>query len=213
MKLLVGCEYSGTVRDAFLRTGHYALSCDLLPSESSFGDHYQGNVFDILNEGWDLAIFHPPCTYLTNAANGSLYSTKPSRPDALKGPARWEALIDGAVFFRQLLEAPIPRIAIENPVMNGYARKVVGRGPTQTVQPWMFGHLETKAICLWLKNLPPLVATEDTRAAMLQLPKREYAKVHYTPPSADRSKNRSLFFRGVADAMATQWGNRIEAAA
>jgi hypothetical protein len=213
MRVLVACEYSGTVRDAFIRAGHYAMSCDLLPSESEVGDHHQGDVFDVLGNGWDLMVAHPPCTYLTNAANGSLYSTNQSRPDALKGPARWAALIDGATFFRELLDAPIPRIAIENPVMNGYARKVIGRGPDQTVQPWMFGHLETKAICLWLKGLPPLVATEDAHAAMLQLPKREYAKVHHASPGVDRSKVRSLFFRGVADAMAQQWGNAEAVAA
>jgi hypothetical protein len=117
------------------------------------------------------------------------------------------------VFFRRLLNAPIPRIAIENPVMNGYARSVIGRGSDQTIQPWMFGHLETKAICLWLRGLPPLVATEDVRAAMLTLPKAEYAKVHHASPSADRSKIRSRFFEGVAEAMARQWAGVVSEAA
>lgn len=212
MRILVACEYSGTVRDAFIRAGHYALSCDLLPSESDQGDHYQGDIFDILGDGWDLMVAHPPCTYLTNAANGSLYRTE-SPNGAKVGPARWEAMIDGAAFFRALLNAPIPRIAVENPVMNGYARTIIGRGPDQTVQPWMFGHMESKAVCLWLKGLPPLISTEDTRAAMLQLPKREWAKVHHASPSADRAKERSRFFTGIADAMATQWGAANEVAA
>lgn len=206
MRVLVACEYSGIVRDAFIRAGHDAMSCDLLPSESDLGPHHQGDVFDVLHAGWDLMVAHPPCTYLTNAANGSLYRTSPSRTGALTGPARWEALIDGATFFRRLLNAPIPRIAIENPVMNGFARKVIGGPPTQTVQPWMFGHLESKAICLWLRGLPPLVASEDVKAAMLALPEKERARVHWTPPGADRSKIRSRFFEGVGQAMAEQWG-------
>lgn len=207
MRVLVACEYSGTVRDAFIRAGHDALSCDLLPSESDFGPHYQGDVFDVLHDGWDPMVAHPPCTYLTNSANGSLTRSE-SPSGALVGPTRWKALIDGAVFFRRLLDAPIPRVAIENPVMNGYAQKIVGRRPDQTVQPWQFGHLESKGICLWLRGLPPLIATEDVRAAMLQLPEKERSRVHWTPPSADRSKVRSLFYRGIADAMAEQWAPR-----
>lgn len=205
MRVLVACEYSGTVRDAFLRAGHYAMSCDLLPSESNLGDHHQGDVFDVLDNSWDLMVAHPPCTYLTNAANGSLDRTAPSPSGALVGPARWRALIDGAVFFRRLLNAPIPRIAIENPVMNGHAQKVVGERQTQTIQPWMFGELESKAICLWLRGLPPLVSTEDVRGAMLQRPRSEWARVHYMSPGVDRSKERARFYPGIADAMAAQW--------
>lgn len=211
MRVLVACEFSGTVRDAFTRLGHDAMSCDLLPTESP-GPHHQGDVFDVIDEGWDLMVAHPPCTYLTNAANGSLYRDH-SPSGALVGPKRWEALIDGAVFFRRLMEADIPRIAIENPVMNGYAQKVVGRGPGQTVQPWMFGQMESKAICLWLRGLPPLVATEDVQAAMLARPRSEWARVHWTSPSADRAKERSRFFPAVADAMAVQWGGPAEEAA
>lgn len=206
MRVLVACEFSGTVRDAFIRAGHEATSCDLLPSESDFGEHYQGDVFDVIGDGWDLMIAHPPCTYLTNSANGSLYRCEPSPSGALTGPARWAAMVDGAVFFRRLLNAPIPRIAIENPVMNGHARNIIGRGPDQTVQPWMFGHMESKAICLWLHGLPPLVTGEDVRAAMQARPPSEWAKVHRMAPGPDRAKKRSVFFRGVADAMAEQWG-------
>lgn len=218
MNVFVACEFSGTVRDAFARAGHDALSCDLLPTESP-GRHHQGDVFDVLHHPRaffdgpiDLMVAHPPCTYLTNAANGSLYRTK-SPSGALVGPARWEALIDGAVFFRRLLSADVPRIAIENPVMNGFAKKVVGRGPDQTVQPWMFGHEESKAICLWLVGLPPLIATEDSQAAMLARPRAEWARVHWTSPGKDRAKLRSVFYRGVAEAMAAQWGTAEEAAA
>lgn len=210
MRVLVACEYSGTVRDAFIRAGHDALSCDLLPSESDLGPHYQGDVFDVLDGGWDLLVAHPPCTYLTNSANGSLYRAEPSSSGALTGFTRWQALIDGAVFFRRLLDAPIPRVAIENPVMNGYAQKIIGRRPDQTLQPWQFGHMESKGICLWLRGLPPLVATEDVRAAMMQLPTAERNRVHWASPGADRAKVRSLFYRGIGDAMAAQWGAQLD---
>lgn len=206
MRVLIACEYSGIVRDAFIRAGHYAMSCDLLPSESDLGDHHQGDVMDVLLDGWDLMIAHPPCTYLTNSANGSLYRTKPSKSGALVGPARWAALIEGATFFRALLNAPIPRIAIENPVMNGHAQKIVGRRPNQTIQPWMFGHAESKGICLWLRGLPPLVSGEDVRGVMMQLPVAERNRIHYAAPGVDRSKLRSRFYEGVAAAMAEQWG-------
>lgn len=206
MRVLVACEYSGTVRDAFTRAGHDAMSCDLLPTESP-GPHYQGDVFDVLDKGWDLMVAHPPCTYLASAGNRWLYAEGQGRSGEPFGPARWEALIDGATFFRRLLDAPIPRVAVENPGMNRHARKIIGSDATQTVQPYHFGAMETKAIGLWLRGLPPLVATEDVRAAMMQLPYAKRAKVHSAPPGPDRAKERSLFFPGVADAMATQWGN------
>jgi len=212
MKVLVACEYSATVRDAFIRAGHDAASCDLLPSESELGPHHRGDVFDVIGDGWDLMVAHPPCTYLTNAANGSLYRTH-SPSGALVGPARWKALIEGAAFFRRLLHADIPRIAIENPVMNRSAQLIIGRGPDQTVQPWMFGHLESKAICLWLKGVPPLISTEDGCAAMRALPEAQRAKVHWTPPGPNRSKERSRFFVGIAEAMAVQWGASEQEAA
>jgi hypothetical protein len=215
VRVLVACEYSGAVRDAFLRVGHYAMSCDLLPSESSAGDHHQGDVRDVLHQGWDLLIAHPPCTYLTNSANGHLYRTEPSKSlDVLTGPERWQALIEGAVFFRQLLDAPIAKIAVENPVMNGYARSIVGRRHDQIVQPWMFGHPETKATGLWLKGLPPLMPTDDVRDIMATLPAKERARIHHLSPSADRWKIRSTTYPGIAAAMADQWGSlESEAAA
>lgn len=208
LRVLVACEYSGIVRDAFTARGHYAMSCDLLPTESD-GPHYQGDVFDVLGDNWDLMIAHPPCTYLTNAANGSLYKLTPSKTGALVGPARWPALIDGALFFKALLDAKIPRVAIENPRMNPNAVKVIGRNRDQAVQPYQFGHLEMKEIGLWLRGLPPLVVTEDVKAATMALPYAQRAKVHYASPGADRSKIRSRFFEGVAAAMAEQWAGDV----
>lgn len=196
MKVLIACEYSGVVRDAFTRAGHWAVSCDILPSESP-GWHYMGDVLDCLSDGWDLMIAHPPCTYLTNAGVTWLH----------KDPSRWSKLDDGAAFFKQLLDAPIPRIAIENPIMHKYARERIGNvKQTQVIQPWMFGHTEQKATCLWLKNLPALVPTDNVKDQMMKLPKNQRERLHYLPPSADRWKIRSTTFKGIAQAMADQWG-------
>lgn len=207
MRVLVACEYSGTVRDAFIRGGHDAMSCDLLPSESAAGPHYQGDVFDVLYDGWDLMVGHPPCTYMASAGNRWLYDTRTAgKAGEPMGTARWEAMIDAAVFFRRLLDAPIPRVAIENPKMNRHAIAIIGRGPDQVVQPYQFGEPQMKGVGLWLRGLPPLVGTEDVQAAMMALPYAERALVHSAPPGPDRAKRRSLFFPGIADAMATQWG-------
>lgn len=185
MRVLVACEYSGTVRDAFIRAGHYAESCDLLPSDSDFGPHWQGDVIDmIVADDWDLMIAFPPCT------------------DVCVSGARWfkEKRADGRQqraiqFVRDLMAAPIDKIAIENPigVLSSEIRK-----PDQIIQPWQFGHGETKATCLWLKNLPKLVPTTIVEG-------RE-ARVHRMPPSKDRWKERSRTYQGIADAMAAQWG-------
>ena len=196
MRVLVACEYSGRVRDAFIRRGHDAMSCDILPTDSP-GPHYQGDVQDILGDGWDLMVAHPPCTYLTNSGVTWLH----------KDPTRWAKLDDGAAFFKALLDAPIERIAVENPIMHKYAKERIGGvKQTQVVQPWMFGHTEQKATCLWLKNLPPLVPTNNVKAEMLQLPDNERQRLHYLPPSADRWKLRSTTYMGIAEAMADQWG-------
>lgn len=202
MKVLVACEYSGIVRDAFLRVGHDATSCDLLPTESP-GPHYEGDVLDLLGDGWDLMVAHPPCTFLTRSGARWLHEK----------PGRWMDLIEGAAFFRDLLDAPIPRIAVENPRMHKYAVRIVGRRQDQTIEPWMFGHPETKATGLWLKGLPPLLATEDVRAVMESLPMRERARTHYVPPGPDRWKLRSATLPGIAAAMADQWGRALEVAA
>lgn len=184
MKVLVACEYSGAVRDAFRARGHEAMSCDLLPAEKP-GPHYQGPVQNILGDGWDLMIAHPPCTHL-----------------AVSG-ARWfkhkqEEQAEALAFVRLLLNAPIPRIALENPVSIISSRF---RKPDQIIQPWQFGHGETKATCLWLMGLPPLTPTNVVDG-------RE-ARIHKMSPGPDRWKERSRTYQGIADAMASQWG-RLE---
>ena len=196
MRVLVACEYSGRVRDAFIRRGHDAMSCDILPTDSP-GPHYQGDVQNILGDNWDLMVAHPPCTYMTNSGVTWLH----------KDPTRWAKLDDAAAFFKLLLDAPIEKIAVENPIMHKYAKERIGGvKQTQVIQPWMFGHTEQKATCLWLKNLPPLVPTNDVKAEMLQLPDNERQRLHYLPPSADRWKLRSTTYMGIAEAMADQWG-------
>lgn len=195
MRVLVACEYSGTVRDAFARMGHYAMSCDLLPTDKD-GNHYVGDVADILYDGWDLMIAHPPCTYLTNSGVTWLH----------KDPTRWDKLNDGAAFFKLLLNAPISKIAIENPIMHKYAKERIGGvKQSQVIQPWMFGHMEQKATCLWLKGLPLLKPTNNVKNEMLKLPKNVAQRLHYLPPGPERWKLRSTTFKGIADAMAKQW--------
>jgi hypothetical protein len=197
MKVLIACEYSGRVRDAFTKKGHDATSCDLLPSDSTEGNHYQGDVFDLNLNEFDLMIAHPPCTFLTNAGVCHLH----------KDPKRWPQLFDGAEFFKRLLDAPIPKIAIENPIMHKYAKRLIGdTKQSQVVQPWMFGHTEQKATCLWLKGLPLLTETDNVKEEMMKLPKKERERLHYLPPSEDRWKIRSTTYQGIADAMANQWG-------
>jgi hypothetical protein len=180
MKVLVGCEFSGIVRDVFAAKGHDVWSCDLLPTERP-GNHIQGDVLAILNDGWDLAIFHPPCTHL--AVSGARWFK-----DKLSEQA--EALS----FVWMLMDAPIPRIAIENPISIISSRI---RKPDQIIQPWQFGHGETKATCLWLKGLPKLIPTNIVEG-------RE-GRVFRMPPSPTRWKERSRTMQGIADAMADQW--------
>lgn len=196
MRVLVACEYSGKVREAFRKLGHDAWSCDLLPADDNSPYHYQSDVFDIIDQGWDLMIAHPPCTYLTNAGVSWLYRKE----------GRWDQMKDGAEFFKKLLEADIPKIAVENPIMHKYAVEVIGRRQNQVVQPWMFGHMEQKATCLWLKGLPELKPTDNVKEEMLKLPKTVIQRLHYLPPSKDRWKIRSETYQGIADAMARQWG-------
>ena len=181
MRVLIACEFSGTVRDAFRRLGHDALSCDLLPTEAP-GPHHQGDVRDVLGDGWDLMVAHPPCTHL--AVSGARWFKDKRAEQA-------EAL----AFVRLLMDAPIERIAIENPVSVISTRI---RKPEQIVHPWQFGHGERKATCLWLKGLQSLVPTNIVEG-------RE-ARIHRMPPGPDRWKKRSLTYQGIADAMAEQWG-------
>jgi hypothetical protein len=196
MKVLVACEYSGTVRDAFIARGHDAISCDLLPSETE-GPHVQGDALDMLDDGWDLLVAHPPCTYLTNSGVTWLH----------KDPERWAKLDQAAAFFKAFLDAPIPKICVENPIMHKYAiQRIGGVRQTQVVQPWMFGHMEQKATCLWLKGLPGLTPANNVKKQMLLLPDNERQRLHYLPPSKERWKLRSITFQGIANAMADQWG-------
>jgi|TARA_Y100000289_G_scaffold16562_1_gene15696 hypothetical protein len=198
LKVLVACEYSGTVRDSFSNLGHDAWSCDLLETDVP-GNHYKGNVIDIINDGWDLMIAHPPCTYLTNSGVCHLH----------KDPRRWIDLFDAADFFKSLLNANIPKIAIENPIMHKYGKKLIGVNQSQVIQPWMFGHTEQKATCLWLKNLPLLNETNNVKDKMMLLSKKERQRLYHLPSSKDRWKIRSITFKGIANAMAEQWGKNI----
>lgn len=183
MKVLIACEYSGIVRDAFLERGHDAWSCDILPTESP-GPHIQGDVLEILNDGWDLMIAHPPCTHL--AVSGARWFKEKQKD------GRQQKAIH---FFMTLVNAPILKTCIENPVsiMSSKYRK-----PNQIIQPWQFGHGETKKTCLWLKGLPPLMHTNIVDG-------REQ-RVWKMAPSPDRWKERSRTYRGIGEAMATQWG-------
>ena len=196
MNVLIACEYSGRVRDAFIAKGHDAISCDLLPSDKP-GPHHQGDIFDLDFSKFDLMIAHPPCTYLSNSGVCHLY----------KDVNRWPRLFDGAKFFKRLLNAPIPMIAVENPIMHKYSKEIIGCGQqSQVVQPWMFGHTEQKATCLWLKGLPLLTQENNVKQEMLLLPDSERQRLHYLPPSAERAKIRSMTYQGIANAMANQWG-------
>jgi hypothetical protein len=204
MKILVACEFSGKVRDAFIAKGHDAVSCDIIPSESP-GPHIQDDVLKHLDDGWDLMIAHPPCTYLANSGVCWLY----------KQPERMKKMIDARNFFLKFCDANIPKICIENPIPHKYffADIFVPRYD-QIIQPWMFGHTEQKATCLWLKGLPKLYPTstnfecQNNRiyAKMMKLPKRERERLHYLPPSEERQKLRSTTYPGIATAMAEQWG-------
>lgn len=181
MRVLVACEFSGIVRDAFAARGHDAWSCDLLESERP-GQHVRGDVLGVLGDGWDLMVAHPPCTHLAVSGARWFKDKKREQEEALE-------------FVRALLQAPIPKIALENPVSVISSRI---RRPDQVIQPWQFGHGETKATCLWLKGLPKL---EPTRVV-----EGRQAVVHRMPPGPDRWKNRSRTYPGIAEAMAKQWG-------
>lgn len=217
MNVLIGCESSGTVREAFRALGHNAWSCDLLPADDGSPFHLQMDILEAISHSrvwfWHLAIFHPPCTYLTNAGVRWLHEHVQSRngkKPTISGKARWAEMEKGAEFFKKLLESDIPRIAVENPIPHKYAVETIGRKYDQIVQPWMFGHPERKATCLWLKGLPKLVETNNVKAHMLTLPKKEQNRLHYLPPSEDRWKIRSKTFDGIAQAMAEQWGGVIQ---
>ena len=179
MKILVACEFSGVVRDAFAAEGHDTTSCDLLPAD---GNHYEGNVLDVLADGWDMMIAHPPCTHLATSGRRHFHKKKAVQEEALD-------------FVRHLMNAPVPRIALENPISVISSRI---RKPDQIIQPWQHGHGETKATCLWLKGLPKLEPSEIVTG------RKE--RIYLLPNTPDRPRLRSITCRGIARAMARQWG-------
>ena len=203
MKVLIACEYSGTVRDAFIERGHDAMSCDLIPTESP-GPHYQGSVLDVLGDGWDMMIGHPPCTYLSYAGTAHW-----------NAPGRIQKRLEALEFFRILWEAPIAKICLENP--KGCASPTIAKY-SQEIQPYFWGDSAIKTTWLWLKNLPPLIHREQETLFELQTacaaPEAIYVqkngkKRHFTDHfgyGKDRAKNRAKFWPGIADAMAEQWG-------
>jgi len=204
MKVLIACEYSGAVRDAFIKQGHDAMSCDLLPTDVP-GSHYQGSVTDVLNNGWDLMIAHPPCTYLAVSGNRWLYNKDGSRNEE-----RWDNRREALDFVRLLMNAPIERIAVENPVsvISSEIRK-----PDQIIQPWQFGDEAQKTTCLWLKNLPKLKPTKIVgKGEFVTFKSGKKHRAWYAEAfakaktKAERQKLRSKTFQGIADAMAEQWG-------
>jgi hypothetical protein len=206
MRVLIACEFSGIVRRAFTSRGHDAWSCDLLPAEDGSNRHFQCDVRKILGDGWDMLIVaHPPCTRLCNSGVRWL-----SSPPAGKTLAEmWQELEQGCELFSEMWNAPVPRVAVENPVMHRHAKDRIRnyQEPAQSVQPWQFGHGELKRTCLWLRGLPPLKPTNVVEGRT--------PRVHHMSPGPNRWKERSRFFTGIADAMAEQWGDRIaqEAAA
>jgi hypothetical protein len=199
-KVLIACEFSGVVRDAFLAVGHDAWSCDLLPAETRTNRHIQGDVRDVLGDGWDLLmVAHPPCTRLCNSGVRWLHTPPPGRTR----DEMWAELEEGAALFSTLWNADIPRVAVENPVMHRHAKERIANYQdfTQSVQPYEYGHGETKRTCLWLRNLPPLVPTNVVAGRT--------PRVHHMSPGPDRWRERSRFFPGIAAAMADQWGRLL----
>ena len=196
MNVLIGCEFSGVVREAFNAfQGVNAISCDILPPDDGRTDyHYQGDIRELLMERWDLAIFFTPCTYLCNSGVRWLKTEM----------GRWEKMIQDAQLFNDCMNSNIPFIANETPIHHKYARELI-RKYDQIVHPHWFGHPESKATCLWLKRLPKLVKTNDVKHLMDKLPKKEAQRIHYMSPSKDRGKERSVTFSGIARAMAEQW--------
>jgi hypothetical protein len=192
--VIIACEFSGIVRDAFRRFGYSVISCDLLDTERT-GPHYKGDIRDILySTNVKLLIAHPPCTYLCNSGVRWLYN-----PDGSRNLERWERMREGALFFKELLNAPVPKICIENPVMHKYAKEIIGVDFSQSIQPWQYGHGEVKRTCLWLKNLPLLKPSNIVDGRV--------PRIHHMGKSKqyNRSVERSRTYQGIADAMADQW--------
>lgn len=191
MKILISCEYSGVVRDAFIKAGHEAISCDLLPTDNP-GPHIQGDCIPVIKQGWDMIIMHPPCTALAVSGNRWYGKGMPRNAERLSS-------IQWTVALWELAKKHSHHVCMENPV------GVLPIKPTQYVQPWQFGHMETKKTGLWLHNLPRLTDSNNVWWETMRLPKRDRHRIHHLPPSPDRWKIRSTTFQGIADAMAQQW--------
>lgn len=193
MRVLVACEYSGVVRDAFIRRGHDAISCDLLPSESDFGPHYQGDVFDIINDGFDMMIAHPPCTYLCVPGAHYLH----------KQPDRWNKMLKGKAVFTELLNCDIQMVCIENPLPHRYAELPKY---SQIIHPWMFGEEQSKRTCLWLRGLDLLRPTKimDNHGERYMRKDGSVSNSKWYAKSSAHVRSRT--FQGIAEAMAAQWG-------
>lgn len=194
MKVLVACEFSGIVRRAFADAGHHAVSADLLPTEIP-GRHYRGNVLNILEREWDLVIAHPPCTYLALSGVQWIHKRK----------ERWQQMLQAVEFFNHFLSCSCQKVCVENPIMHSYASERVKEKYTQIVSPHAFGHPVKKSTCLWLKNLPPLTATNNVHLEMF-LSGANANGIHLAPDSKNRARERSRTFVGIANAMASQWG-------
>ena len=197
MRVLIACECSGQVRRAFRKLGHDAWSCDLQPADDHSAFHYHGDVLELLDrteDEWELLIAHPTCRYLANSGVAHLHTEE----------GRWDKMIQAVAFFHRLLYTSIPRICVENPIPHKYG---VGKTYSQIIQPWMFGHMEQKATCLWLRNLPKLVETDNVKEPMMLLPDNERQRLFYLWSGPEREKIRSETFSGIAAAMATQWGS------
>lgn len=206
-RVLIACERSGVVRRAFVARGHDAWSCDLVPADDGSNRHITGDVRDHLGDGWDLlAVMHPPCTVLCNSGAKHLYLGM--KKENGRCPKRWAELEAAAEFYRTLRDAPIPRKAIENPIMHGHAIEMTGRGPTQFVQPWWFGDPFFKATGFELIGLPPLVPTNKlTPPAKGTAEHKAWSRVHREPPGPERARKRSETYPGLAEAIAEQWGD------
>ena len=195
-KVLVACEFSGTVRRAFRAVGIDAFSCDLLPSDDNSPYHYQCDALTMISKRWDLIIGHPPCTYLANSGVRWLVNK-----DGSMNGDRFKQMLEGVKFFNSFLNARCKRVCVENPIQHIHARELIGYKYSQIIQPWMFGHGETKATCLWLKGLPNLEPTNVVKG--------RDCRIHKLPPSKDRWKIRSKTYDGIAKAMAEQWGKLL----
>ena len=204
LRVLIGCECSGAVRRAFRELGHDAWSCDLKAAEDGSRFHIKGDVLEAIGFGWDIGIFHPTCRYLANSGSKHLYLGM--KKENGRDEERFRNMRAGAEFFNFCLDAQIPAVAVENPIMHGHAARIVGIRPAQIIQPWQFGHKETKATCLWLRGLPALVPTDVVGPPPINRQERKsWERVFRAPPGPDRETDRSRTYAGIAAAMAAQW--------